>query len=60
MTVRLFKVGWQGRALSGEAIVSVLQQVMEPIDTVQGNLVIGRTGVSRCWGTVVAYMCLWS
>ena len=38
MTVRLFKVGWQGRELSREAIVRVLQQVMEPIGAVQGNL----------------------
>ena len=37
-TLRLFKVGWQGRELSREAIVRVLQQVLEPIGGVQGNL----------------------
>ena len=31
VTVRLFEVGWQGRELSREAIVSVLQQMLEPI-----------------------------
>ena len=38
VTVRLFKVGWQGRELSREAIVSVLQQVLEPIGAVAGNI----------------------
>ena len=38
VTVRLFKVGWQGRELSREAIVSVLQQVLEPIGAVAGNM----------------------
>ena len=40
VTVRLFKVGWQGRELSREDIVSVLQQVLEPIGAMQGNMVV--------------------
>ena len=39
-TVRLFKVAWQGQELSREAIVSVLQQVPEPVGVVQGNLAV--------------------
>ena len=37
MTVRLFKVIWQGQELSRESIVRVLQKVLEPFGTVQGN-----------------------
>ena len=70
VTVRLFKVGWQGRELGREAIVRVLQQVLEPIGGVQGNLGVyselfdnsgvRTNGMRRCWGTVAAYTCLWS
>ena len=38
MTVRLFKVGWQGRELSRESIVSVRQQVLEPTGAVAGKM----------------------
>ena len=38
VTARLFKVGWQGRELSREAIGCVLQQVLEPIGAVAGNM----------------------
>ena len=38
VTVRLFKDGWQGRELSREAVVIVLQQVLEPIGTMQGSM----------------------
>ena len=38
VTVRLFKVGWQGRELSRESIVSVLQQVLEHIGALQGDM----------------------
>ena len=40
MTVRLFKVGWQGRDLSREVIVRVLQQGLESIGGIQGNLAV--------------------
>ena len=40
VTVRLFKVVWQGQELSREAIVTVLQQVLEPVGIVQGNLAV--------------------
>ena len=38
VTVRLFKVSWQCRELSREFIVSVLQQLLEPIGAVAGNM----------------------
>ena len=37
--LQLSKAGLQGRGLSRETIVRVLQQVLEPIGGVQGNLV---------------------
>ena len=40
VTVRLFKVGWQGQELSRGALVKVLQQVLEPIGEVQSNLAV--------------------
>ena len=40
VTVRLFKVGWQGQELSRDAVVSVLQQMLEPIGEVQGNMAV--------------------
>ena len=40
VTVRLFKVGWQGQELSRDALAKVLQQVLEPIGVVQGNLAV--------------------
>ena len=40
VTVRLFKVGWQGQKLSKDAVVSVLQQVLGPIGEVQGNMAV--------------------
>ena len=70
VTVRLFKVGCQGTELSREAIVRVLQQVLEPIGAMQGNMGVyselfdngasRRMVVRRCWAMVVAFMCLWS
>ena len=38
MTVHRLKVGWWGRDLSRESIVSVLQQVLEPIGECMGNV----------------------
>ena len=65
-TVRLFKVVWQGQELSRDAIVSVLQQVLEPVGVVQGNLAVYSevfesrgvrpNGARRCWGLVVGCM----
>lgn len=40
VTVRLFKASWQGQELSRDSIVRVLQQVLEPIGEVQGNLAV--------------------
>ena len=40
VTVRQFKVGWQGQELSRDAVVSVLQQVLGPIGEVQGNMAV--------------------
>ena len=40
VTVRLFKVAWQGRELSREAIVGVLEQVLKPIGEVVGDLAV--------------------
>ena len=39
-TVRLFKVGWQGQELIRETLVKVMQQVLQPIGEVQGNLAV--------------------
>ena len=38
--VRLFKVVWQGQEMSRDAVVRVLQQVLEPIGEVQGELAV--------------------
>ena len=40
VTVRLFKVNWQGQEMSRDAVVRVLQQVLEPIGDVQGELAV--------------------
>ena len=40
VTVRLFKASWQGQELSKDSIVRVLQQVLDPIGEVQGNLAV--------------------
>ena len=40
VTMRLFKVGWQGQELSRDAMVRVLQQVLGPIGEVQGNIAV--------------------
>ena len=38
--LRLFKVNWQGQELSRDSDTRVLQQVLEPVDEVQGKLVV--------------------
>ena len=40
VTVRLLKASWQGHELSRDSIVRVLQQMLEPIGEVQGNLAV--------------------
>ena len=69
MTVRLFKVNWQGQELCRDSVVRVLQQVLEPVGDVQGKLAVygemydsrgvraKLTRMRRCWGLVVACMC---
>ena len=40
VTVRLFKVGSQGQELGNDAVVKVLQQVLQPIGEALGNLAV--------------------